>query len=90
MSDKEESTWLTVLWSLGIMMIGTGFAICRYIQFFTHGDTGFNPRITRIELYIYRGVGPWGVVAAFSLMAVAGLYYTIYHYRAVTKKKRPL
>jgi hypothetical protein len=86
MPDKEKSTWLSVIWSFGVIIIGTGLAIVRYIQFFNKGDNGFAPRISRIELYIYRAVGPAGLVTAFILMAITGLYYVIYHIRAIRKQ----
>jgi hypothetical protein len=87
MPEKEESTWLSALWSFGVTLTGIGFAIVRYTQFFNKGDNGLNPRISRIEMYIYRAVGPSGLVTAFILMAVVGLYYTIYHIRAIRKQK---
>jgi hypothetical protein len=87
MAEKEKSTWLSVIMSIGVIMMGVGFAIVRYIQFFEKGDNGFSPRITRIELYIYRAVGPSGLITAFILMAIAGLYYTIYHVRAIRRQQ---
>lgn len=86
-NNEEESSWTTVIWTVIVMLIGFGFATYRYLQFsgILH-PTGV-PRITRIELYIYRATGKWGLVAAFVLMGVVGLYYTVYHIRAIRSKK---
>ena len=83
-NNEEESSWMTVIWTSIITLIGFGFATYRYLQF---ADMVKMPRLTRIELYIYRATGKWGVVAAFVLMGIAGLYYTIYHVRAIRSKK---
>ena len=82
-NNEEESSWTSVIWTSIITLIGFGFAIYRYLQF---SHMVQMPRITRIELYIYRATGRWGVVAAFVLMGIVGLYYTIYHVRAMKKK----
>jgi hypothetical protein len=86
-NNEEESSWTTVIWTSVVTLIGFGFAIYRYLQFSGMLDSGESPRITRIELYIYRATGKWGVVAAFVLMGITGLYYTINHVRAIKNKK---
>ena len=86
-NNEEESTWTTVIWTSIVTLIGFGFAVYRYIQFSGMLHSLERPRITRIELYIYRAAGQWGVVAVFVLMGVVGLYYTIYHIRAIKGKK---
>lgn len=84
-NNEEESSWMTVIWTSIITLIGFGFAVYRYLQFV---DMVHMPRITRIELYIYRATGKWGVVTAFVLMGITGLYYTVYHVRAIKNRKR--
>lgn len=86
-NNEEESSWTTVIWTSIVTLIGFGFAVYRYLQFSNMLHSGERPRITRIELYIYRGTGKWGVVAAFVLMGIVGLYYTISHIRAIKSKK---
>ncbi|SFE05222.1 hypothetical protein SAMN05518672_104280 [Chitinophaga sp. CF118] len=86
-NNEEESSWTTVLWTSIVALIGFGFAIYRYMQFSGMLATGDALRITRIELYIYRATGKWGIMAAFILMGIVGLYYTIYHIRAIRNRK---
>lgn len=86
-NNEEESTWTTVIWTSIVTLIGFGFAVYRYMQFSGMLHSQERPRITRIELYIYRATGQWGVVTVFVLMGVVGFYYTVYHIRAIKGKK---
>ena len=89
MADKNNeatSSWTTVIWMAVVALIGFGFAAYRYMQFSHLTEGADHLRITRIELYIYRATGPWGLVAVFLLMGLFGLYYTIWHIREINRK----
>ena len=87
-NEKEPTSWSTVIWMFVIALIGFGFAIVRLIQFtqLEHPLRGL--RLTRIELYIYRATGQWGIIIIFVIMGVYGLYNAIKAYKAIRSNKR--
>jgi hypothetical protein len=68
---------------LVVALIGFGFAIVRLIQFTTLEHPLRGLRLTRIELYIYRATGHWGVIIIFLLMGIFGLYNAIKTSRSI-------
>lgn len=75
--EKEPASRSTMIWMLIVALIGFGFAILRFIQFTTQEHPLRGIRLTRIELYIYRATGHWGVIVIFLLMGFFGLYNAI-------------
>lgn len=85
--EKEPASRSTLIWMIVVALIGFGFAIFRFIQFTTQEHPLRSVRLTRIELYIYRATGYWGVIVIFLLMGVFGLYNAIKTSRALSSSK---
>lgn len=83
----QTSTWANLIWSIVIACIGFGFAVYRYLQFSGHLSENAGIRLSRIERPIYRLAGLWGLIAAFLIIGVTGLYYAIRHYKQLRSKK---
>jgi len=86
-NGTEPASWTTVLWMSVVALIGFSFAVYRFLQFSEAGAQLHNVRLTRIELYIYRGTGPWGVIAVFIVMGIFGLYNAIVNVRDLRSRK---
>lgn len=86
-SETEPASWTTVFWMSVVALIGFSFAIYRFLQFSQAGAQLHTIRLTRIELYIYRGTGPWGVMAVFIVMGIFGLYNAIINVRDLRSRK---
>src|SRR5262245_9332063 len=86
--EKEPASRTTVFWMSVIALIGFGFAIYRFLQFSEAAEQLKTIRLTRIELYIYRATGPWGVVVVFIIMGVFGLYNAIINVRQLRSSKQ--
>lgn len=86
--EKEPASWSTVIWMLVISLIGFGFAITRFMQFTQQEHPLRGLRLTRIELYIYRATGQWGVIIIFIIMGIFGLYNAIKAFRSVRSRQQ--
>jgi len=86
--EKEPVTRTAVVWMFVITLIGFGFAIYRFTQFYGATVPSQMGRLTRIELYIYRALGPWGVIAVFIIMGLYGLYNAIIGMRQLRLQSR--
>ncbi|WP_149694768.1 hypothetical protein [Chitinophaga sp. CF418] len=86
--ETEPASWTTVIWMLVVALIGFGFAIYRFLQFSETAGQLHAVRLTRIELYIYRATGHWGVIAIFIIMGVFGLYNAIINLRDLRSRKQ--
>ena len=84
--QDEASSWTTVLWTSAVALIGFGFAVCRYLQFEYGFDVGTFNRLSRIELYIYRATGHWGIIIIFLIMGLLGLVQAIMAVRELRRK----
>jgi hypothetical protein len=71
-----------------VALIGFSFAIYRFLQFSEAGAELKTVRLSRIELYIYRSTGPWGVIAVFIIMGIFGLYNAITGIRGLRSRKQ--
>lgn len=86
--ETEPASWTTVIWMSVVALIGFGFAIYRFVQFSQSAGQLKGVRLTRIELYIYRATGHWGVIVAFVIMGVFGLYSVIMNIRDLRSRKQ--
>ncbi|MCF6402698.1 hypothetical protein L3C95_10890 [Chitinophaga filiformis] len=87
-NETEPASWTTVIWMSVVALIGFGFAVYRFLQFSEAGNQLHNVRLTRIELYIYRATGHWGVIAVFIIMGIFGLYNAIINIRDLRSRKQ--
>lgn len=83
--DEDKSTWTTVVWTSLLTIIGFGFALLRYMQFYHNFDAGSFNRLSRIELFIFRATGQWGLIAIMLLMGIVGLFNVIIAVRDVRR-----
>lgn len=86
--ETDPASWTSVIWMLVVALIGFGFAIYRFLQFSQAAGQLKAVRLTRIELYIYRATGHWGVIAVFIIMGIFGLYNAIVNVRELRSSKR--
>lgn len=86
--QKEPASWTTVIWMSVVALIGFSFALYRFLQFSQAAGELNTVRLTRIELYIYRATGHWGVIAVFLIMGIFGLYNAIINVRELRSSKR--
>ncbi|PWV49756.1 hypothetical protein [Chitinophaga sp. S165] len=86
--EKEPASWTTVIWMSVVALTGFGFAVYRFLQFSQAAGQLNTVRLTRIELYIYRATGEWGVIFVFIIMGVFGLYNAIINVRQLRSGKR--
>jgi hypothetical protein len=86
--EKEPASRTTVIWMSVVALIGFGFALYRFLQFSQAAGQLHDVRLTRIELYIYRATGHWGVIAVFVMMGIFGLYNAIINARQLRSGKR--
>lgn len=86
--EKETTSRTAVIWMFIVALIGFGFAIYRSIQFYGVTEPLKMARLTRIELYIYRGLGPWAVIVVFLIMGLYGLYNAINGMRQLRPNSR--
>ncbi|WPQ65655.1 hypothetical protein SIO70_12420 [Chitinophaga sancti] len=84
--DEDASTWTTVVWTTLLTIIGFGFALLRYMQFYHSFDAGSFNRLSRVELFIYRATGQWGLIAIMLLMGFVGLFNAIIAFREVRRR----
>ena len=86
--ETEPASWTTVIWMSVVALIGFSFAIYRFLQFSQAAGELQAVRLTRIELYIYRATGHWGIIAVFIIMGVFGLYNAITGIRDLRSRKQ--
>lgn len=84
--DEDVSTWTTVVWTTLLTLVGFGFAFLRYMQFYHNFDAGTFNQLSRIERFIYRATGQWGLIAILLLMGFVGLFNAIIAYREVRRR----
>ncbi|WP_343671931.1 hypothetical protein [Chitinophaga sp.] len=84
--DEDASTWTTVVWTTLLTLVGFGFAILRYLQFYHDLDLGSFNRLSRVENFIYRATGQWGLIAILLLMGFVGLFNAIIAVREVRRR----
>ena len=86
--ETEPASRTTVIWMSVVALIGFSFAIYRFLQFSQAAGELQAVRLTRIELYIYRATGHWGIIAVFIIMGVFGLYNAITGIRDLRSRKQ--
>jgi hypothetical protein len=86
--EKEPASWTAAIWMSVVALIGFGFALYRFLQFSQAAGQLNAVRLTRIELYIYRATGHWGVIAVFIIMGIFGLYNAIINVRERSSSRR--
>jgi hypothetical protein len=84
--DEDRSTWTTVIWTTLLTIIGFGFALLRYLQFYHQFDAGTFNRLSRIELFIFRATGQWGLIIILLLMGFIGLFNAIIAVREARRR----